>query len=165
MYSKHVGTLTRLGQVPLRVKKHHSGVSDGSFTDICFKKQAAVSFFPVFLGKKIFPRIGVGLESEACCYQSSGVSLSMLRAGSNRALGSHTMVCLCLAVCPLQQAGGSLLADFPDSGVESQEVIKTPGREELSHGPVVKTPTQGAWTSGQETKVQCASGWYQKINK
>ena len=70
------------------------------------------------------------------------------------------MVCLYLAICPLQQAGGSLLADFSESVVESQEVIKTPGREELSRGPVVKSPVQGAQTPGQETKVQCASGWY-----
>lgn len=89
----------------------------------------------------------------------------MLRAGSNRVLGSHIMVCLYLAVCPLQQAGGSLLADFPDSVVESQEVFKTPGREELSRGPGVKTPMQGAQIPGQETKVQCALGWYQKIKK
>lgn len=71
---------------------------------------------------------------------------------------SHIMVCLYLAMCPLQQAGGSLLANFSDSVVESQEVIKTPGREELSRGPVVKTPVQGAQTLVRKLRSSVPQG-------
>ena len=61
-------------------------------------------------------------------------------------------------MCPLQQAGGSLLANFSDSVVESQEVIKTPGREELSRGPVVKTPVQGAQTLVRKLRSSVPQG-------
>lgn len=60
----------RLGASEIE-KEPHSGVLDGNKL-ISAPRNRMASFLPVSLGKKIFPRVRVGLETEGCYYQSSG---------------------------------------------------------------------------------------------
>lgn len=65
---------------------------------------------------------------EGCCYQSSGVSWSMLKAGSKRVLRPPIIVHLCLALSVSQHAGGwevspkAHLAWFPASAYGLREL-------------------------------------------